>query len=144
MAKILVVEDDARIMELIQIALQEAGYLIMPALCGKTALNWLGESAKPDLVILDIGLPDINGIEICKKIKTTRLTQKIPVIILTGNLDNQSKIQANLSGHADLFLNKPIQIEDLLEAVKTLLENSWKNEKLLRNIFLTKKPRKPD
>ena len=69
MAKILIVEDDSDLMALAQAILQTKGYLIMTASTGQMALDWIANS-KPDLVLLDIGLPDINGIEICKKIKS--------------------------------------------------------------------------
>ncbi len=107
MAKILLVEDDISLMMCTQEILQTEGHLVMTASNGQMALDWLA-STKPDLVVLDVGLPDMSGIEVCKKIKNDSAMRKIPVIILTAFTDNQIKMQANLTAHADLFLNKPI------------------------------------
>ncbi len=134
MAKILIVEDDPDLMELTQTILQTAGHLVMTASNGKTALDWLS-SSKPDLIILDVGLPDMSGIEVCKNIKTEHNTRRIPVIILTANVDNQTKLQANLAARADLFLNKPINNKDLTTAVTSLLEKSSAENDLRRNLF---------
>ena len=139
MAKILLVEDDPDLMALTQTILQTAGHLVMTASDGKMALDWLA-SSKPDLVVLDVGLPDMSGIEVCKKIKSEHATRRIPVIILTANVDNQTKMQANLAAHADLFLNKPINNKDLSDAVATLLENSSADNALRRNLFRRNRP----
>ena len=100
MAKILLVEDDPDLMALTQTILQTSGHLVMTASNGKMALDWLA-SSKPDLVVLDVGLPDMSGIEVCKKIKAEHATRRIPVIILTARIDNQAKMSANLNAHAD-------------------------------------------
>lgn len=134
MSKILIVEDDKGLTALLQIILQKEGHLVMTASNGKMALDWIAGS-KPDLVVLDVGLPDMSGIEVCKKIKSEHSTRKIPVIILTGFIDNQTKMQANLNAHADLFLNKPLDNKDLLSAVATLLEKSSATNGLRRNLF---------
>jgi len=90
--------------------------------------------------VLDVGLPDMSGIEICKKIKSEHDTRRIPVIILTANVDNQTKMQANLAAHADLFLNKPLDNKDLLSAVATLLEKSSSENTLRRNLCIRNRP----
>ncbi len=139
MAKILIVEDDKNLTTLLQTILEKPGHLTMTAFCGKTALDWLA-SSKPDLVVLDVGLPDMNGIEICKKIKSDSATRRIPVIILTGIEDNQTRMQANLMAHADLFLNKPIENKDLVSAVTMLLDKSSAEKTLRRNLFRRNRP----
>ena len=139
MAKILIVEDDKDIAMLLQTVIENSGHLVMTASTGKMAFDWLANS-KPDLILLDIGLPDINGIEICEKIKTDRQTRAIPVIILTTRNDNQAKMSANLNAHADLFLNKPIDNKDLISAIKTLLEKSSADNELRRNLFRRNRP----
>ena len=134
MAKILVVEDDKNLVLLLQTILEKTGHLIMTATCGKTALDWISNS-KPDLVLLDVMLPDMNGIELCKRIKEDRETRRVPVIILTGIMDNKTKMQANLVAHADLFLNKPIENKDLISAITMLLDKSSTDKTLRRNLF---------
>jgi DNA-binding response OmpR family regulator len=139
MSKILIVEDDKGLATLLQTILQKDGHLIMSADNGKMALDWIINS-KPDLVVLDVGLPDMSGIEVCKKIKSEQDTRRIPVIILTGFIDNQTKMQANLIAHADLFLNKPLDNKDLSDAVTTLLEKSSADNALRRNLFRRNRP----
>ena len=139
MAKILIVEDDKNLVTLLQTILEKPGHLVMTASTGQMALDWLANS-KPDLVLLDIGLPDMTGIEVCKKIKDDRTTRRIPVIILTARIDNQAKMSANLNAHADLFLNKPLNNKDLISAVETLLEKASTDNALRRNLFRKNRP----
>ncbi|MEA3306387.1 MAG: response regulator [Elusimicrobiota bacterium] len=134
MAKILLVEDDKSLSFLLQTILQKKSYLIMTAYTGQTALDWI-ENSKPDLILLDVGLPDMNGLEVCKKIKNNSATRRIPVIILTAFNDNQTKMKANLIAHADLFLNKPIDNNDLLSSITMLLDKSSAERTLRRNLF---------
>ena len=139
MAKILLIEDDPNLMMCTQEILQTEGYLVMTASTGQMALDWLANS-KPDLVLLDIGLPDMSGIEVCKKIKSDSSTRRIPVIVLTAFKDNQTKMQANLNAHADLFLNKPVENKELLDAIKIILEKTSSDNALRRNLFRRNRP----
>ncbi|MBU2530865.1 MAG: response regulator, partial [Elusimicrobia bacterium] len=122
------------IMMFLQTILQKPGHLIMTAYTGQTALNWIANS-KPDLILLDVGLPDMSGLEVCKKVKTDISTRRIPVIILTVHNDNQTKMKANLEAHADLFLNKPIDNNDLLSSITMLLNKASANKILRLNLF---------
>lgn len=122
--RILIVEDDPEFQSLLQFALEQAGYLPQPAQSGAQALRWLREpSARPDLVMLDINLPDkdVDGISLCKALKKDAATRKIPVMILTGHTDNETRLKAQLA-QADLVLSKPVAVQTLLEAVARLLE----------------------
>ena len=121
--RILVVEDDPDFQQMLQLALEQAGHLVQPAQSGQAALRWLREpTARPDLVMLDINLPDkdIDGLALCKALKKDAATKKIPVLILTGHVDNEKRLEAQLCG-ADLVLSKPISIATLQEAVAKLL-----------------------
>lgn len=123
--KIMVVEDDAEFLHLVQFALEQAGYLVMPASSGKAALRWLREpGARPDLFVLDIGLPDpdMDGLALCKALKKDAATRKLPVIIVSGFADNARRLEAVLV-HADLMLSKPVMMSDLIKAVRALLDN---------------------
>ena len=139
MAKILIVDDDPNLMMCTQEILQTAGYLVMTASTGQMALDWLANS-RPDLVLLDVGLPDMTGIEVCKKIKSNSATRRIPVIILTAFRDNQTKMKTTLNAHADLFLNKPIENKELLDAIKKILEKTSGDNALRRNLFRRNRP----
>ncbi|OIN99112.1 MAG: hypothetical protein AUJ51_13685 [Elusimicrobia bacterium CG1_02_56_21] len=137
MHKILVVEDEESITELLKFCLEDAGYLVVTTDRGKTALEWLKE-IKVDMAILDLGLPDISGIEVCCAIKENPKTRAMPVIILTGNSSNEAKMQSNLKANADLFLNKPISTDDLKKAVASMFEKSEKKKLILRNSLRTR------
>ncbi|MBI4656100.1 MAG: response regulator [Elusimicrobia bacterium] len=140
MAKILIVEDDENIVKMLRVALEAKGYLVEPAACANTALTWLKESSKPDLIIIDIGLPDMDGLKLCQMIKDDPATRKIPVVILTANMTNDAKIRANLIAHADLFLTKPIDLKELTNAINALIEKFIREKEFLHDISLRKKP----
>jgi len=137
MNKILVVEDEEGISELLKHCLEAEGYLVLATDKGKTALEWVKE-VRVDLAIVDLGLPDIHGLEVCRTIKENPKTRAIPIIILTGNTSNVAKIQGNLDANADLFLNKPISTDDLKKAVAMVFEKSEKRKMLLRNSLKTR------
>ncbi len=134
MRKILVVDDETSFLNLLRHALEAQGYMVLTAENGKTAVNWVRE-VPLDLAIVDLGLPDISGMEVCRTIKENPRTRHTKVIILTGNNTNEARIESNLNARAELFLNKPIQIADLRSAVSGLLERSEKEKMLLRASF---------
>ena len=134
MAKILVVDDEKSILEMLKYCLEHEGHMVLTAETGKMALNWIKE-VRLDLAIVDLGLPDINGLQICESMKDDPRTRAVPIIILTGNTSNDARIKGNLCANAELFLNKPIEIDDLRKAVSTILEKADKKKLLLRNSF---------
>jgi len=115
---ILVVDDSIVIRKMVEIALEEENYNLQTAVSGKEGLDKL-DSTKPDLVILDLMLPDINGIDILKAVKAGH---KIPVIMLSGKDSPQMVEKAKTAG-ADAFLPKPFKDEELREQIKTLIAN---------------------
>ncbi len=137
MAKILIVEDEPSVQELLKLCLEGDGYMTVTADNGKTAGNWVKE-VRFDLAILDLNLPDMNGMQICMSIKEDPKTRATPVIILTGNNSNEARIKSNFEAKADLFLNKPINTDDLKGAVKMMLETAEKRKLLLRNSIRTR------
>ncbi|MEW5950481.1 MAG: response regulator [Elusimicrobia bacterium] len=135
MDKILIVEDDISLAQVMQTYLEKKGCIVANTLDGEHALKWLGEIDKPDLIIIDIGLPDMDGLELCKKIKNNLSTRKIPIIILTGREGNDSRIKGTLDCKANLYLNKPIEFEQLYSAIKSLIEKYREEQSILRNIY---------
>lgn len=121
-AKVLVVEDDAEFIQLLQLLLEKGGYLTLPAGSAATALRWLDDPAgKPDVVLLDLGLPGtMDGIALCKALKKNAATRSIPVLILTGRAENKARLEAALA-RADVVLHKPIDSKDLLDALSAVL-----------------------
>lgn len=117
--KVLVVEDDKECLILLMGTLGEAGYLVQPAGTLRMAFSWLNDN-KPDLVIIDLKLPDGNGMDLCRSIRKSPETSKVPVIILTGNTKTSSRVDASLSG-ANLYLSKPMDLAELVHAIKGFL-----------------------
>jgi CheY-like chemotaxis protein len=114
---IMVVDDSIVIRKMVEIALEEDDYRIITATSGKEGMTVL-DAENPDLVILDMMLPDMSGIDLLKTIKASR---GIPVIMLSGK-DSPQLIETAKGVGADDFLPKPFRDEELVEKVKTLLK----------------------
>ena len=115
---IMVIDDSIVIRKMIEIALEEEDFNIITAISGKEGLETI-EKAKPNLVILDMMLPDMNGIEVLKTIKGDK---NLPVIMLSGK-DSPQLIETAKEIGVDDFLPKPFRDEELVEKVKTLIED---------------------
>jgi PleD family two-component response regulator len=116
--KILIVDDEPINVELLEGYLSN-DYDIMKAYNGNEAMKIVGTNP-PDLIILDIMMPGINGIEVCKIIKNDEKTMSIPIVIVTALNEREVRIKAIEAGTDD-FLNKPIDILELTTRVKSLL-----------------------
>jgi len=114
---IMVIDDSIVIRKMIEIALEEEDFNIITAISGKEGLETI-EKDKPNLVILDMMLPDMNGIEVLKAIKSDK---NLPVIMLSGK-DSPQLIETAKEIGVDDFLPKPFRDEELVEKVKTLIE----------------------
>ena len=114
---IMVIDDSIVIRKMVEIALEEDDFRIVTAISGKEGMTVLDEE-KPDLVILDMMLPDMNGIDVLKTIKASK---GIPVIMLSGK-DSPQLIETAKGVGADDFLPKPFRDEELVEKVKNLLK----------------------
>lgn len=118
--KILVVDDRTANVKTISNILEREGYAVVPAYNGGQALKAV-EKEHPDLVILDMLLPDLDGQKVCRMIKEKEETSLLPVIMITALSTVDDKIQSIESG-ADNFLSKPINKHELLARVKSLLK----------------------
>jgi len=116
---ILVIEDEPAVQTLLRKQLTANGYQVTVAQDGLDGLMKL-ESIKPDLVISDVMMPNLDGIEFVKAIKAHEGTQRIPVIFLTAKSDPRSMIEGINVG-ARFYVTKPFQIEDLLSKVRRAL-----------------------
>jgi DNA-binding response OmpR family regulator len=116
---ILVIEDDTAVQTLLRKQLTANGYQVTIAGDGLDGLMKL-ESLKPDLVISDVMMPNLDGIEFVKAIKAHEATQKIPVIFLTAKSDPRSMIEGINVG-ARFYVTKPFAIDDLLSKVQRAL-----------------------
>jgi two-component system, sensor histidine kinase and response regulator len=119
MPKVLLVDDEPSNLELAQALVSQEGYQVILASDGEIAWQMVQES-RPDLVMLDIVMPKMNGLEACRKIKTNPLTYSIPVIIVTALNSPEEKIKAIKAG-ADDFIGKPFDRLELSARLKSLL-----------------------
>ena len=115
--RILVVEDDFDISNMLRIYFGGQGYTVEVASRGGDALAATQRQA-PNLIVLDINLPDISGYDVCRKLRTTTRTRHIPIIFLTQKDERSDKIIGLESG-ADDYITKPFVAEELLGRVKT-------------------------
>jgi putative two-component system response regulator len=118
-ATILIADDDRLSHQTLETLLTERGYQTISAHDGAEALQRVQEK-RPDLCLLDIDMPRMNGLEVCRKIKSDEDTRLLPVIMLTGLSPEQEKLNA-LEAGCDDFLTKPIQPAELLSRIKSLL-----------------------
>lgn len=114
--KLLIVDDDLDLRELISFALRQAGYLVVKAADGLEALQ-VWEQEQPDLVILDVNLPKLNGWEVCRRIRAETNT---PIMMLTVRNSEEEQVQG-LDLGADDYLTKPFSPRMLLARVRALL-----------------------
>src|SRR6476620_9923404 len=117
--KILAVDDEKHIVRLVQINLQKAGYEVATANTGREALERVKEFG-PDLIVMDVMMPEMDGFEALKKLKENAATREIPVIMLTAKAQDADVFRGWQSG-ADLYLTKPFNPAELLSFVKRLL-----------------------
>lgn len=125
--KILIVDDEPSICALIAFNLDKAGYHTMEADNGHTALELI-RTIKPDLIILDVMLPGIDGTEVCRILKGQNHTAGIPIIMLTAKSDEVDKI-IGLELGADDYMTKPFSPRELVARVKAVLRRSQKESR---------------
>ncbi len=119
MTKLLIVDDEPALVEMLNVFLRLNDFETVSALNGKDGLV-LADVEHPDLLILDLMLPDIEGYEVCRRIRTYPDGAKMPVVILSARADALSKERAMAAG-ANAYLVKPVRFADLLAALKRLL-----------------------
>jgi twitching motility two-component system response regulator PilG len=117
--KILVVEDEESLLKLESILFTSKGYAVTGARDGKSALEAIA-AERPDLVVLDIMLPDLDGFEICRAIKDNPETCNLPVIMLTAKKSSLDLERGRLAG-ADAYITKPFKSVKVLEVIEGLL-----------------------
>ena len=118
---ILIIDDSTTNIVLLQAVLNNKGYLIETALNVKDALSIVSKK-NPDLILLDLLMPRINGYDFLKEIKENDKTCNIPVIVVSA-LTDQENIQRSMELGANEFITKPVDIQKLLEMVASILQN---------------------
>ena len=122
MAKILVIDDDIAINELIKVNLELAFYQVVTAFDGNKGYA-LAKQEQPDLIVLDVMMPEVDGYTVAKRIRENSSTKDIPIIMLTALNMLQNKVQGFNIG-VDDYLCKPFEMEELLVRIKALLKRS--------------------
>ncbi len=124
MSLILIVEDNDKNMKLARDILNAKGYQTVEAVTGEDGVK-LAKDKKPDLVLMDIQLPGINGIEAFKQIRSDKATARIPVVALTASVTPTDRSEITAAGF-DAFIGKPINLKEFVETVRRLVEGAKK------------------
>jgi two-component system, cell cycle response regulator DivK len=122
MATILVVEDNEASRDALARRLQRRGYEVVVAVDGQQAVS-VAQSARPDLILMDLGLPVIDGWEATRRLKADAATQHIPIIVLSAHAMTNDRDLALAAGGDD-FDTKPIRFQPLIDKITSLLDRS--------------------
>jgi len=117
--RILIVDDDPDIVETVAFFLSGSDYQVFIAKNGKEALEQVKEE-KPDLVLLDVMMPEMNGLEVCRKLKNNPETNSIPVVMLTAQ-GSKKDVDDAIDGGANGYVVKPFNLPGLVERIETIL-----------------------
>ncbi len=127
-AFISVIDDEPDILDLVSLHLKKTGFIVNAFLNGKSFFNSL-ESKRPDLIILDLMLPDMDGFDICRRLKEERAYKDIPIIMLTARAEETDKV-LGLELGADDYIVKPFSPRELIARVRTILRRKNYTETL--------------
>jgi phosphate regulon transcriptional regulator PhoB len=128
--KILVVDDEKDIVDLVAYNLEKEGFSVIRAYDGEKALD-LAKTQGPDLVILDLMLPRIQGMEVCKRLRNSDRTTSLPIIMLSAKGEEIDKV-LGLEIGADDYITKPFSVRELLARVKAVLRRADTRQKVRR------------
>ncbi len=130
--KILVVDDEQSIRELLEFNLKKNGYETLTAADGREALQ---KAEGTDLILLDLMLPKIDGIEVCRRLKTAARTADIPIIMLTAKAEEVDRI-IGLEMGADDYVAKPFSMRELMARIKAVLRRSSSSDRNNSNVLV--------
>jgi len=131
--KILVVDDEVNIVELIKMNLEASGYDVIEAYTGMEAITKTN-SFIPDLILLDLMLPDIDGMQLCQMLRLNEKTKDIPIIMITAKSEETDKVQGLHMG-ADDYITKPFGIRELEARVATVLRRFDRRDTIKESSF---------
>lgn len=135
---VLVVDDEKRIVELIRYQLEVEGFKVDEAYDGENALK-KAKQIKPNIIILDLMLPKIDGLKVCEELKTEREYNSIPIIMLTARSKEDDEFRGYRVG-ADRYMTKPFDVDELMTAIREVLtekEYEKKHRKVSEKVVLT-------
>jgi DNA-binding response OmpR family regulator len=120
MAKILIIDDDASLLQMVSIILKRAGHEAIVSMEPKEGYD-LALSQSPDLAIIDVMMPQVNGYQVCAALRKTEATKDLPILILTALTESEHRGRAEDAG-ADGFVTKPITSTELVKAINEVLQ----------------------
>ena len=124
---IVVINDSADLLELARLLFEDEGYDVKVAQVGRGAYDLIRET-RPDLVILDVRLPDISGWDILQALRLDASTASIPVLMCSASVGEMRDLEAQLASAGVDWLVKPFSIDTLLEKVRVLIDGEWRGE----------------
>jgi DNA-binding response OmpR family regulator len=119
---VLVVDDDRDLVKLMELVLQRANLKTVTMFDGTSALNWLATAGRLDIIILDMMLPDIDGMEVLRRIRSRAELDGVPILVLSAKADPNT-IRYSLDNGADGYITKPYITNNLLARVQTLIDS---------------------
>ena len=122
MKKILAVDDEPMVLDVIKTRLEFAGYAVITAADGHEGMKKV-RAEHPDLIVLDLILPGLNGYQICRILKGDDTTRRIPIIMLTAR-SQEKDVKEGMNSGADAYLTKPYETDEFVAKVKSLLEKT--------------------
>jgi DNA-binding response OmpR family regulator len=122
MAHILVVDDDPQVLRAVRRVLEKAGHRVSAVPSGQEALDAIARQ-QPDLIVLDVIMPEIDGIEVCRRVRSNPFTAKLPILFLTAKGRSNDIVQGLESGGDD-YLVKPFEVRELPARVEALLRRA--------------------
>lgn len=123
LSRILVVDDEPEITRFVQVALEQHGYQVKTASTGREALHYImaAEDRHPDVIVLDVMMPELHGLEVLRRLKENEATADIPVVVLTAK-DSMDDTMNGIEAGADFYWTKPFDIMELVRVVKLILK----------------------
>ena len=128
MAELLIIDDNVSMLEMLRVHLKAAGHVVRAASDAAEGIRAI-LAEPPELILSDISMPYLDGLELLRVLRSDSMTKRIPVIFLTGNHDDDTLLKACQLG-VDDFLTKPIQVENLLSSIDKVLKKSRPNTDL--------------
>ena len=117
--KIAVIDDDPSMVKVLRIMLTSSGYEVVEAMSGTKGFM-ITKRELPDLVLLDIMMPDVDGFEVCRRLKLDPDTEKIPVIFVSAKTGSEH-IEMGLSMGAEGYITKPFELQDILDKIEEVI-----------------------
>ena len=119
MSRILIADDEPHIRKLVSFTLGNRGYEVVEASDGGEAVR-LARETRPDLILLDVMMPELDGFEVCRRLRSTPAFATLPVVVISARTESEA-IERAMQAGANIYLTKPLRLPDLLNEIEKLL-----------------------